>query len=1006
MKLFPRLSLKTFGGWIRFIRVLLLLLLLILVGTVLYLHEKGLPESVKQRLVATLHQRGWDVHFSNMRLGLGTSVIIDQPSFRRLDPSFAVDVSASRTDIHLDPIKLLHGHINLSGARLIQGEFHLPLADTNAGTLSITNVNISLNLLTNDTAELTRGRATFHNVNVVIEGTVSNYSALPAWPVFHKRAKTNRNLPARLAEFANALNQISFTESPRINLYLDADGKKPDALRSRLLVNARGVRSPWVNVIGLRLLLNTDLAANPMLSLRADADHLATRQGQATNVDLAASLSTTPKDTNLYSAIVELSAANATGQLTTNWFAATNLMSRAELDGYYENGRFLFHTFDTTLSINAADSRWGSGKTIRFTARGDVSKNDTNSPASLGPWVKLRPFTADWGAEISDVQSPKLQIQSLACSGHWKPPSLTISQMRMKLYDRTLQANASLDVETRRVRAAANSDFDPLKITQILTTNAQRWLKQFTWQQPPQVQADCTFVLPQWTNRHPDWRAEMLPTLQIAGKFAGTNGTFRDIPVDTASSSFNYTNRTWDLPDLIAKRDGGQLSLHYTGNEQTHDYRFLVNSDANPALARSVLPEAQQHWLDELKFMTPPHIEAEVRGRWHARELTGFSALIRGTNFWFHDEKLDSLNAHVEYTNLVMKISKVQAQQGKQIFKGPNATADFRAKTVVFTNVYSTLDTRGLKRVLGPKTPTWMTQMEFFKPPDIRSSGSFCWTNPLATDVHFNIGGTGFRWTNIVADTITGDVYWRGRSVLLTNVQASAYGAGRANGWALLTYKPKTDTNFRFDLSAVDVELPLLARGLTGKTNHLEGKVDLEIHVKSGNSKYLGSINGYGFVKVHDALLWDLPMFGILSPILNSISPGAGNSRAYEAKATYAIVNGTIYTDDLEIHATGYRLLYKGSIGLDKQVDAKVEAQLLRDTAVLGPILRYALAPLTKLFEYHITGTINKPVKQPMFIPKFLMMILRPFHTIRESVAPLPVEQAPPREPGLSPKQK
>lgn len=1003
MKLFPRLSLKTFSGWVRLFRVLLLLSVLALVGGVLYLHEKGLPESVKQRLVAMLHERGWDVQFTNMRLGLGTSVIIDKPSFHRLDPSFAVDVSASRTDIHLEPMKLLHGRINLSGTRIIKGEFHLPLADTNAGTISVTNVNISLNLMTNDTAELTRGRATFHGVNIVVEGTVTNYSALPSWPAFHTHAKTNRNLQATLTHFANVLNQISFTESPHIHLHIDADGRKPEALRSTLLVSARAVQSPWVNANGLRMSVKTDLAAKPMFSLHADTDRLTTRQAQATNVDILASLSTAANDTNLYSAIVEMSSANAHAEISTNWASASNLISRAELNGYYENGRFLFHTFDTTLSINGAESRWGTGKNVRFTARGDVSKQDTNSPASWGPWIKLRPFTADWGAEISDVQSPKLQIQSLACSGHWKPPSLTISQLRAKLYDHTLQADLGVNVETRKVRAEANSDFDPMKITQILTTNAQRWLKQFTWQQAPEVQANCTFVLPQWTNRHPDWRAEVLPTLQIAGKFVGKNGTFRDIPVDSASSTFTYTNRTWDIPDLLAKRNGGQLAMHYTGSDDTHEYRFVVTSDVDPALARPVLPESQRHWFDELKFTTPPHIEAEVRGRWKARELTGFSAAIGSTNFWFHDEKIDGLSAHIDYTNLVMKLSKVRAQQGKQIFTAPDAVANFQTKVVALTNVYSTLDPRGLKRVLGPKTPAWMMQMQFFKPPDIRCSGFFCWTNPTATDMHFNVGGTGFRWTNIVADTITGDVFWRGRNVLLTNVQASVYGAGRANGWGLLIYKPKAETSFRFDLTAVDVELPLLARGLTGKTNRLEGKVDLDAHITSGNSKNLHSINGYGFVNVHDALLWDIPMFGIFSPILNSISPGAGNSRAYEAKATYAIVNGNIYTDDAVIHAKGYRLIYKGYIGLDKHLDAKVEAQLLRDTAVLGPILRYALAPLTKLFEYHITGTVNKPVKEPMFIPKFLMMILRPFHTMKQ----MNQEAAPaPANPQITPKQK
>jgi len=1006
MKLFPRLPLKTFRGWVRLFRVFLLLLLLLIVGTVVYLHEEGLPAFVKQRLVTTLRERGWDVQFSNMRLGLGTSVIIDKPSFHRLDPSFAADISAARTDIHLAAAKLLHGRINLSAAQIVDGQFHLPLADTNAGALSVTNVSISLRLMTNDTAELTQGKATFHNVNIVIEGTVSNYSALPSWPVFHTGAKTNRNLQATLMQFANVLNQISFDESPSIHLRIEADGKRPETTRSKLLVGAKIVRSPWVNANGLRLALDTDLMAKPMLSLHANGDEVTMPQGYATNIDMTVSLSTAAADTNLFSGVVEVSASAAKARFSTNWVNVANLLSRAELDGYYEAGRFFFHTFDTTISAAAADSRWGSSKTLRFTARGDVSKQNTDAPADWGPWLKLRPFSADWGAEMTDVQSPKLAIQTLSCAGHWKPPSLTISQIRAKLYGGNLQANASLNIDSRRLRAGVSSDFDPMKVSQVLTTNAQRWLKQFTWQQPPLVQANCALVLPAWTNRHPDWRTDVLPTFQIAGKFVGTNGTFREIPVDWAASTFTYTNRVWDIPDLLARRDGGQLLLHYTGSDVTHEYRFLADSDANPTLARPVLPEAARHWLDELKFRTPPYIHAEIQGKWKSRELTGFSATVRATNFWVHDEKLDVLNAHVEYTNLILRVSNVEAWQRQQTFRTPLAVADFTLKTVAVTNVYSTLDPRALKRVLAAKTPAWMNQMEFFKPPDIRCSGSFCWTNPLATDVRFNIGGTGYRWTNIVADTITGDVFWHGRTVLLTNVQASAYGAGKATGWGSLTYKPKVDTTFHFDLTAVDVELPLLARGLTGKTNNLEGKVDLEAHITSGASKNLASINGYGFVSVHDALLWDLPMFGVFSPVLNAIAPGAGNSRAYEAKGTYAIVNGKIYTDDLEIRATGYRLLYKGYIGLNKQVDARVEAQLLRETAVLGPILRYALAPLTKLFEYHITGTVNHPIKEPMFVPKVLMMILRPFHTLKESITQPDSQKPAPPVQQVSPKQK
>ncbi|MGZ5568214.1 MAG: hypothetical protein ACXWKG_14470, partial [Limisphaerales bacterium] len=60
---------------------------------------------------------------------------------------------------------------------------------------------------------------------------------------------------------------------------------------------------------------------------------------------------------------------------------------------------------------------------------------------------------------------------------------------------------------------------------------------------------------------------------------------------------------------------------------------------------------------------------------------------------------------------------------------------------------------------------------------------------------------------------------------------------------------------------------------------------------------------------------------------------------------------------------------------------------------------------ITKLFEYHITGTINKPVKQPMYIPKFLMMILRPFHTLKQSINQSE-ENSAPANPQAPPKHK
>jgi hypothetical protein len=140
-------------------------------------------------------------------------------------------------------------------------------------------------------------------------------------------------------------------------------------------------------------------------------------------------------------------------------------------------------------------------------------------------------------------------------------------------------------------------------------------------------------------------------------------------------------------------------------------------------------------------------------------------------------------------------------------------------------------------------------------------------------------------------------------------------------------------------------------------------------------------------------LIWDIPVFGIFSPVLNALAPGLGNSRADRGQATYTITNSVIRTDDLDIHSGLMRLYYKGTVDFHERVNARAEAELLRDTWFVGPIFRLALLPLRKLFEVKVTGTLDQPKREMLYLfPRVLMMPLRPFRTLKEL---FPSEQLP-----------
>lgn len=76
---------------------------------------------------------------------------------------------------------------------------------------------------------------------------------------------------------------------------------------------------------------------------------------------------------------------------------------------------------------------------------------------------------------------------------------------------------------------------------------------------------------------------------------------------------------------------------------------------------------------------------------------------------------------------------------------------------------------------------------------------------------------------------------------------------------------------------------------LTTPTNRMEGTVTVNLNITSANSGDWSSWYGYGDASMRDGLLWDSPIFGLFSPLLNAVVPGLGNSRASAAKSRFSI---------------------------------------------------------------------------------------------------------------------
>jgi hypothetical protein len=79
------------------------------------------------------------------------------------------------------------------------------------------------------------------------------------------------------------------------------------------------------------------------------------------------------------------------------------------------------------------------------------------------------------------------------------------------------------------------------------------------------------------------------------------------------------------------------------------------------------------------------------------------------------------------------------------------------------------------------------------------------------------------------------------------------------------------------------------------------------------------------------------------------------------------------------------RMRFGGTVDFDRRIDGRMEAELLRNVPGIGLVISKILWPVTKIFEYKITGTLEQPKTEPVYlIPKVILFPLQPIKTIKD----------------------
>ncbi len=956
-----------------------------------WFNQVGLPAFLKTRLVNALQERGVALEFSRMRLRVLHGFVCDQVQIggARLpdSPAFA----AREVQLRLDFSALFHRRWQLAGLVVRDGTFTLPFAPTNS--LALTNLQTELRFAADDTWALDHFSAGFNGVRLLLAGEVAHAPEIRHWKLFAGSGNTDRGeLEAALRSFSATLAGIRFEGAPQLNGRLDGDARDVHSFTLRLNATVPAVRTPWFAA--------RELQATAKLTAPAEAPtHAEAAWNFWTNLQ-PFRLAWLARAAEVHTEKINADAVECDGLWSAPELAVHRFSARLG-SGYFLAGARLDVAARTVAFTNAACFDWHLlGGLLPETHRAPLAKITWARPPglradgefTLPPWpagaadwptaieesLRLRGELALTNAVVAGQPLDLLQTR-FGCSNRvWRLPDLTVVQGKTRLILGVEASPATKNFSGRVAGTLAVATVKP-----FLPTNALDRL-QFTAPLALEVSAAGN-----WTN----WNQ-----LMAEGGAALTNFSIRGGAVDVARAQFAYSNRVWRVSKLAVAQGKTKLNLAGELDGATKDFSARLAGALDAASVRPFLTTSNAlRGFSYLSFGEPVAFALAGTGNVSDGSRLTVTGQVAVANCAIREQTIERLTTDLIYSNLTVEFLHPQLSRagGAQKFSAEKLTLDLAGQKLFFTGGAGNVEPAVVSRAIGPKTAQAMEPYQFLAIPQARVNGCV----PLSrangellmddADLRFDIvGTTPFRWKRFETPAITGTIHWWRNFILLTNAVSECYG-GEMRGWGSFNISPEIEgTDFQFFVTGTNADFHAMGQALWSATNQLKGFLSGTVTVTSANSDDWRTWNGYGAMKLREGMLWDVPVFGLVSTVLNTVTPGLGNNRATDAAGKFIMTNGVIFTDTLEIHTALMQLEYVGTVDLEEKVNARVTAQLMRNAPLFGSLVSTMLWPVSKVFECKVTGTLGDPKPSPVYVPKLLLVPLHPLQSVESLFTP------------------
>jgi hypothetical protein len=282
----------------------------------------------------------------------------------------------------------------------------------------------------------------------------------------------------------------------------------------------------------------------------------------------------------------------------------------------------------------------------------------------------------------------------------------------------------------------------------------------------------------------------------------------------------------------------------------------------------------------------------------------------------------------------------------------------------------STIHPRAALRMIDVLTNEFFRSIAFDGPVRISGTGVVDYAGHGRTDCRLRVDSQRVTWRGFTAENGGFDLQVQNQTSVLSNVRGKFMEGGfdgsvtlvmpvDGNGWP--GYRVQgvvTNVDFERLVSLLEPAERPKYRG------RFSAEVDLQGVAGEGQG---ASVRGRGLIRIEDGRIFSLPVFGGLSSMMTRIIPGLDFVlRQNNAHLAFVVRDGQFRSDQIEIQGDVLSLRGKGRYGMDGKLDFSVQATLMKENDWVSRLLRTITYPISKLFEFRLTGTASEPQWYPV----------------------------------------